>query len=1003
MRRLAYVLPAAIACACGGGSSDPPIDPDAAAPPADCIAPGEPFEWPAPTAPIVIDADPAWKNEIDLPWDPFLSPRAGNGDDEVVWVKFIVLLRDPTKVYFQDSAAYPFHYDFAVDKLAPFAGMDRATFDSVTLHREGQEAVLGAVLVPQSWFSTTTEYGVQLVIEDEVHPELVRAIFELVVDHVNADGLRPLYLPNPRQAMCLDEHASFFAGAGIEVGGVDRWIRGDGCYANGWAIGEIVRLSAAEVDAAWLDGRLDHRDILLLDDAAPAEVPPVAGILTLAPSTPSSHAAILARSYGVPFVHVRRPEAVAEVSTLVGRHVVVQTGMSWEGGCRVRFVDVNELDETTRAEIRALGQPPPLDVTPARSDGRVSISTDDLAPDDIDLVGGKAAHFGLLRDAIPESSPDPAIALTFDVWRRFLDQPAPGGAQGTLGDEIARRLAPHVWPPNLLALDATLDGIRDLVRAAPFPEELASDVHDALQAAPFDPERRLRFRSSTNVEDSATFTGAGLYDSATGCLADDLDADAVGPSRCNPAQPEERGVHRAIQDVFASFYRRNAVFERMRRGVDEADVGMAILVHVSVPDATELANGVAVLQQSAGDEWNLTMVSQLGAVSVTNPDGTALPEVVHTSHYSFGDSRWLEQPSSLVALGDHVMTWEDDYRAFEQLFAAVAGRYAQVVRPPPFTLDLEYKKIEPGVLSVKQVRPLPLPDTTEDVIPFLVGEPRSLCVFQGEASDIWAVHRLKSRLALDPASLWLDAAGLAGSFYDEALVDFTAAGQIASMDGDPSSFVGAQHDVVAGEVRDSWTTSGDASGRWTVSTTIDLLRRRNECPVLTLDDATHGLAVAWDEPVPFIDWSGPSTRTDEYVLLAPWCPGEVELDPGSIRVDMTYQAAGVEVVTAYWWPPAPTGPTAGYTAPLVRWEQTTITGLASQPIVLGSYWSQSYRPAHHNFGAEYIFEPRLEPGLSPAILAELAAADIVYLYVLDQYGGDPSFLVAGADGTLRPL
>ena len=114
-------------------------------------------------------------------------------------------------------------------------------------------------------------------------------------------------------------------------------------------------------------------------------------------------------------------------------------------------------------------------------------------------------------------------------------------------------------------------------------------------------------------------------------------------------------------------------------------------------------------------------------------------------------------------------------------------------------------------------------------------------------------------------------------------------------------------------------------------------------------------------------------------------------------------SAGVEVVTSYWWPPPPTGPTAGYTAPLIRWEQTTITGLASQPIVLSSYWSQSYRPHHHNFGADYIFEPRLEPGISAAIVAELAAADIVYLHVYDQYDGDATFMVAGADGVLRPL
>ena len=56
-----------------------------------------------------------------------------------------------------------------------------------------------------------------------------------------------------------------------------------------------------------------------------------------------------------------------------------------------------------------------------------------------------------------------------------------------------------------------------------------------------------------NVEDSEHFTGAGLYDSYSGCLMDDLDGDSTGPSQCDPAEPQERGVFRAIHKVYASF------------------------------------------------------------------------------------------------------------------------------------------------------------------------------------------------------------------------------------------------------------------------------------------------------------------------------------------------------------------------------------------------------------------------------------------------------------------
>ena len=77
-------------------------------------------------------------------------------------------------------------------------------------------------------------------------------------------------------------------------------------------------------------------------------------------------------------------------------------------------------------------------------------------------------------------------------------------------------------------------------------------------------------------------------------------------------------------------------------------------------------------------------------------------------------------------------------------------------------------------------------------------------------------------------------------------------------------------------------------------------------------------------------------------------------------------------------------------------------GLTASPIVLRGYYSQTFRPEHHNFGAEYIFEPRLEPGMGADILAELEAANIQFLYLAQ---GDSSIeaWVLGLDGILRPL
>src|SRR4030095_14516057 len=156
-----------------------------------------------------------------------------------------------------------------------------------------------------------------------------------------------------------------------------------------------------------------------------------------------------------------------------------------------------------------------------------------------------------------------------------------------------------------------------------------------------------------------------LYDSYSGCLADDQDDDVSGPSCCDATESDERGVFRAIRRVFASFYNDNAYLERLRLGVDENRVGMAMLVHHSTPDNIELANGVATGRWSREyHSFDGNMISQLGAVSVANPDSTATPESVQfDTRTNRTPSVELLQSSSLVRLGDAVREREQDYTA----------------------------------------------------------------------------------------------------------------------------------------------------------------------------------------------------------------------------------------------------------------------------------------------------------------------------------------------------
>ena len=61
----------------------------------------------------------------------------------------------------------------------------------------------------------------------------------------------------------------------------------------------------------------------------------------MSPSTPSSHVAILAKTYGVPFVHLALVEDANRAQELVGHRIVLRAYEDRGGVSDVRLIDVN--------------------------------------------------------------------------------------------------------------------------------------------------------------------------------------------------------------------------------------------------------------------------------------------------------------------------------------------------------------------------------------------------------------------------------------------------------------------------------------------------------------------------------------------------------------------------------------------------------------------------------------------------------------------------------------
>jgi len=603
---------------------------------------------------------------------------------------------------------------------------------------------------------------------------------------------------------------------------------------------------------------------------------------------------------------------------------------------------------------------------------------------------------------------------------------------GTLREEIYNRLSTYsVYPPSdIAALSADLHMIREM-----FGDGTISTFTPvqtvAIQSAILDPQynfdinAKMRIRSSTNVEDSEEFTGAGLYDSYSGCLADEFDADETGPSLCDPNEPDERGIFRAIRRVFASFYNDNAFLERIRYSVSESDVGMALLLHHSFPDEIELANGVATVEKSgSGSNMYITLVTQDAAVSVTNPDISSIPEEVSIRVFSSGRviPPKLIRASNLVPLGTTVMDWEGDYTELANLLVAVTNQYGVVTGKTEYVLDLEYKKVAPGGavlpaggLVIKQVRPIPQPDTVPSITPFLINEPTEYCIFSGEyvfndGIDVFADHRLKSRWTLETRSTWLDEPNLAGSFYAEASIEYVNDGNIVTVNSLLPLMPSASYDFSGTTATDSWLMNEFSNNRkYTLETeNIPTLVSPAENPLLTLRDfgsqpfmlleprfRVLKLRVNYDDPVRV--WAGDScsdpgaaaTLSNELHL---WhIPQE---SPDDILEQYSCESGGISITTEFYRPPPPKndGIWEMSTAPMAHWEQTTIEGYTTEPIVLEGYYSQTYHTGHHNIREHFLFEPGLEPGISQDILDELRSQDIRFIHLITDEWSDETII-----------
>jgi len=496
-------------------------------------------------------------------------------------------------------------------------------------------------------------------------------------------------------------------------------------YVKGEGYGTLLVVPEGEVVRDY-----GPRDIVIAA-AAPNDISLVAGLVTKDPQNVHSHVNLRLAEKHIPSASVSAIYSNALVGAYAGKLVHLTVG---DAGVVLEPATLVAAEAFWRAHRPTVPEPI-ADLTVTALTG-----FDTLRSIHTSAYGVKAANLGELHSFLPAEHRVEGFGIPFAHYAQFMaDNPA-------LSGRIAAMLADPRMQTDAAFAAAELDTLREAIEDAPFPEALLGAVSDRMRevfGATVD-TTRVRFRSSTNAEDLDVISGAGLYDSKSGCLADDLDGDSVGPSRCLgdaekaflegevaarrtelAAHPErvwlsdiiddfegdlskEKPVARAVRKVWASLWNERAFEERSYYGIDHTKVFMGIAVEPSF--VLEKANAVAVTNLASSSGGPLyRLVSQAGWLSVVRPEDPLMVAEVLTFQRGAGtlpEDVQVLVPSTLVPPGETVWS-PTELATLAELLYLVQDHFAASVYPDivPLALDLELKRTADGRIVVKQARP----------------------------------------------------------------------------------------------------------------------------------------------------------------------------------------------------------------------------------------------------------------------------------------------------------
>ena len=332
----------------------------------------------------------------------------------------------------------------------------------------------------------------------------------------------------------------------------------------GYAMGELVVVSDNENEVEV------SKDNIYVFQNPPADLKPVAGILTVSEGNMVSHVQLLARNLGI-------PNAVLTAQNMEGLKRI--------SGQKVFYAVSNQGTVIMKQASDMTTEEKELFAVKKRSEERIAVPVEKIdlnqktvlnmrevnAASSGKTCGPKAANLGQLKLMFPENVVE-GIVLPFGVFREHLNQPMPGqnGSYWEFLNGVFQKAEAlsksgsseeEAEAYTLKELGVLRDAIKKMDLLPPFVADLEKNFENAFGKKIGNIPVFLR--SDTNMEDLKDFTGAGLNLTIFNAV-------------------DREKIIQGIKDVWASPYTERSVKWRQRYLLNPENVFPSILIIPSV-------------------------------------------------------------------------------------------------------------------------------------------------------------------------------------------------------------------------------------------------------------------------------------------------------------------------------------------------------------------------------------------------------------------------------------